>query len=73
MATGQTLSQAERSARLLLRGWGTPYDTARAVRTWAEIRRAGVTLFEFSPGGDAIIVIAWSSRDRRFYRLLECC
>jgi len=32
-----------------------------------------VTIFTFSPGGDAIVAIGWSARAGRFYRLLECC
>jgi hypothetical protein len=53
--------------------YGTPYDTARAVQTWAEIRSSGVTVFRYSPGGDRLEAIAWSVRDQRFYRLLDCC
>jgi len=70
---GQTILDAERTAQLHLRRWDAPYDTARAVGTWDEIRRTGVTVFEYSPGGDGLTAIAWSERDRRFYRLLECC
>ena len=48
-------------------------DSLHAAATWQEIQRTGVTVFEFSPGGDAIYPIAWSTRERRFYRLVECC
>jgi hypothetical protein len=70
---GQTTREAEGTAHFHLPPWGSPYDTARAVAIWDEIRRVGVTVFEFSPGGDGLTAIAWSERDRRFYRLLECC
>jgi len=34
---------------------------------------AAITVFQYSPGGDAIDVIGWSAADARFYNLLECC
>ncbi|MGE3275089.1 MAG: hypothetical protein AB7O67_08240 [Vicinamibacterales bacterium] len=40
---------------------------------WAEIRASPVTIFTFSPGGDALTAIGWSARAGRFYSLLECC
>jgi hypothetical protein len=52
---------------------GSAADVAAAAERWAEIQRSGVTVFSFSPGGDAIWAIAWSERDRRFHRLMECC
>jgi hypothetical protein len=70
---GQTILDAERTAQFRLRRRGAPYDTAHAAETWDEIRRTGVTVFQYSPGGDGLTAIAWSERDRRFYRLLECC
>lgn len=69
---GSSRVDADRVAYRLRRPVTTP-DSQRAARIWDEIRNAGVTLFEFSRGGDAITAIAWSARDRRFYRLLECC
>jgi hypothetical protein len=48
-------------------------DTVRAKSIWTEIQRSGVTIFEFSSGGDAVIAIGWSARDGRFYRIMECC
>jgi len=48
-------------------------DTARGRQVWDEMQRAGVTVFEFSSGGDGVAVIGWSTSDRRFYRLVECC
>ena len=51
----------------------TPNDSERAQRTWDEMQKAGITVFRFSPGGDAIKVIGWSATDHRFYDLLECC
>jgi hypothetical protein len=48
-------------------------DTVRAKFIWSEMQRSGVTIFEFSPGGDAVVAIGWSGRDRRFYRVMECC
>jgi hypothetical protein len=73
VATGRPLAEAEERARYLLGGGAAPVDTATAARSWEEIRRAGVSVFEFSEGGDAVTAIAWSARDRRFYRLFECC
>jgi hypothetical protein len=73
LATGHSPADAERMVRPLLGRRRTPYDAARGARTWEEIRSTGVTVFEFSPGGDIVTAIAWSERDRRFYRLLECC
>lgn len=73
IATGYSRAEAERSARSLPGGWGTADDSARAVGIWQEIQRTGATVFEFSPGGDAVTAIAWSVRDQRFYRLVACC
>jgi hypothetical protein len=70
MAAGQPHGQAERRARRLA---GTARDTAGAAAIWNEIQTAGVTVFTYSPGGDGVYAIAWSARDQRFYRLLECC
>jgi hypothetical protein len=50
-----------------------PLDSAGAAALWDEIRQSGVTVFNYSRGGDATTAIAWSARDRRFYPLLECC
>jgi hypothetical protein len=52
---------------------GARLDSAEAVDVWNEIQSSGVTVFRYSPGGDGTTAIAWSVRDRRFYRLLECC
>ncbi len=48
-------------------------DTRDGSVIWQEIRKAPVTIFTFSPGGDAIEAIGWSARAGRFYRLLDCC
>ena len=48
-------------------------DASRARTTWEQMQAAGVTLFQFSSGGDGITAIGWSATDQRFYRLLECC
>ncbi len=48
-------------------------DTARARSIWDEMQRTTIAIFEFSSGGDAIVAIGWSPRDRRFYRIMECC
>jgi len=50
-----------------------PSDRSRAQLIWDEMQAAGITLFEFSVGGDAVTTIGWSASDKRFYRLLECC
>lgn len=50
-----------------------PSDTRDGGEIWAEILKSPVTVFTFSPGGDAIVAIGWSARAGRFYRLLECC
>ena len=51
----------------------TPNNLPRARTIWGEMQAVGVTVFQFSPGGDAIKVIGWSPTDDRFYDLLECC
>ena len=48
-------------------------DSTRARRIWEEMQTGGITIFEFSPGGDAVMSIGWSATDKRFYNLLECC
>ena len=50
-----------------------PNDSADAVDAWEKIQSSGVTVFTYSPGGDAVYGIVWSARDRRFYRVWECC
>jgi hypothetical protein len=50
-----------------------PNDTASGAEIWREILASQATVFSFSPGGDEIVAIAWNSRARRFYRLIECC
>ena len=40
---------------------------------WQEIQESRLTVFTFSPGGDAIVAIGWSRQAGRFYRLVECC
>lgn len=69
-AAGHPAREAERRVPSLS---GMELDTVYAVDVWEEIQRVGVTVFRFSPGGDAVTAIAWSPRDQRFYRLLECC
>jgi len=51
----------------------TPNDLPRARATWEAMQGAAITVFQYSPGGDAIDVIGWSAADARFYNLLECC
>jgi len=70
---GLTRLEAERMAQIHPGSSGALSDTTGAVRVWEEMQRAGVTVFTFSPGGDILTAIAWSERDQRFYRLLECC
>ncbi|MEQ9401338.1 MAG: hypothetical protein RJQ04_19385 [Longimicrobiales bacterium] len=48
-------------------------DPAGGERVWQRMRARDATVFEFSPGGDALLAIAWSQEHRRFYRVLECC
>ena len=50
-----------------------PTDTTGAGRIWADILARDRIVFRFSAGGDGATAIAWSDRDGRFYRLLECC
>jgi len=50
-----------------------PSDPRDGSVIWEEILNSPVTIFTFSPGGDAIVAIGWSARAGRFYRLLECC
>jgi hypothetical protein len=66
-------AHADEFAEVIARDGGFYPDTLRAMKIWAEIQRSGATIFEFSPGGDTVMAIAWSVRDSRFYRLVECC
>jgi hypothetical protein len=50
-----------------------PADRSRAEMIWNQMQNSGITIFEFSVGGDAITAIGWSVTDQRFYRLLACC
>ena len=50
-----------------------PSETRDGGEIWKEILNSPVTIFTFSPGGDALVAIGWSARAGRFYRLLECC
>lgn len=50
-----------------------PSETREGDQIWNEIRNSPVTIFTFSPGGDAVVAIGWSARAGRFYRLWECC
>lgn len=52
---------------------GGPQDSSQARLVWDGMQTAGITIFEFSAGGDAVTTIGWSRSDHRFYRLLECC
>ena len=72
------LSQVGRShiaeiPELIGSGRRAPGDTTSGETVWREIQRAGVTIFEYSPGGDRVTAIVWSARDRDFYQILECC
>lgn len=69
-AAGHPALEAERNALSLSR---VGLDSADAVDAWMKIQSSGVTVFTYSPGGDLVTAIAWSARDRRFYRLWECC
>ena len=74
------LSWLGRSARLRIalipdvisRAMASP-DSARARVIWESMQSSSITVFQFSPGGDAILTIGWSATDARFYNLLECC
>ena len=48
-------------------------DSARARTIWEQMQASPIIIFEFSPGGDAIRALGWSTGDKRFYQLLECC
>ncbi len=50
-----------------------PGDTASGETVWQEIQQAGLTVFEYSPGGDRVTAVVWSARDCTFYQILECC
>lgn len=73
LAAGENPPANRRWSPWLADCWRTPCDVARADSIWKEIQNAGVTVFTFSPGGDRVMAIAWSERDRRFYELWECC
>ena len=51
----------------------TQPDSTRARMLWEQMQTAGITIFQFSPGGDASMSIGWSATDKQFYNLLECC
>ena len=72
VALGHSPIEAERTAQSVVRPVSAA-DSIRAVATWKEIQESGVTIFEYSAGGDHVTAIGWSARDRRFYRLVECC
>ncbi|MCI0353869.1 MAG: hypothetical protein L0099_02345 [Acidobacteria bacterium] len=80
MSPTSFLSWLQASARLhvpripevIARGM-TPSNLPRARTIWDETQAGGITVFKYSPGGDAIKVIGWSATDGRFYDLLECC
>jgi hypothetical protein len=48
-------------------------DALRGAEIWREMHHIGVTIFQFSAGGDAITAIGWSPTHKRFLRLVECC
>jgi hypothetical protein len=73
VALGHSPIEAKRRGQSSVPGPASPADSIRAVATWNEIQESGVTLFEFSEGGDHVTAIGWSARDQRFYRLVECC
>ena len=50
-----------------------PGPRAMAESLWRDIQGSGVTLYQYSAGGDHTTTIAWSARAQRFYHLLECC
>jgi len=51
----------------------TQPDSTRARMLWEQMQTAGITIFQFSPGGDAALSIGWSATDKQFFNLLECC
>src|SRR5688572_22973575 len=69
----QAPGRADEILQVIARDGGFASDSLRAAAIWNEVQRAGLTIFEFSSGGDAIVAIAWSAADGRFYRLIECC
>ena len=42
-------------------------------QVWREIQASAALVFEYSPGGDRVVAIAWSASARRFVNLVECC
>ena len=70
---GQAPGRADEIPKVIARDGGFAADSLRGARIWNEVQRARLTIFEFSPGGDEIVAIAWSSADGRFYRLIDCC
>ena len=58
---------------VIARDSGGLVDVATGSRLWDAIRQRDGTVFQFSPGGDLVVAIAWSQPHKRFYRLLECC
>ncbi|MEQ8329386.1 MAG: hypothetical protein RH859_02865 [Longimicrobiales bacterium] len=64
---------ADAIGRVIARGSEGRLDPAGGERVWQQMRARDATVFEFSPGGDGLLAIAWSQEHRRFFRLLECC
>ena len=73
VALGRSPIEADQTAQSVVFRSVSAADSIRAVATWKEMQESGVTLFEYSAGGDHVTAIGWSARDRRFYRLVECC
>lgn len=58
---------------VIARDSALPMGTAQAAGIWDAIRARDGMVFEYSPGGDGIVPIAWSLVHERFFRLVECC
>ena len=66
---GEHPREARRRAQFALGHYDTPSNLSRATAVWEEMRAGGVTVFEFSVGGDAValssrrrLTSAWSCR-----------
>jgi hypothetical protein len=73
VSEGQELETATQGSWRLLGDTNSPEALARGEGVWMSIQRSRMTVFEYSPGGDSVIPIAWSEAEGRFYRLVECC
>ena len=73
------LNKWQKSARLstseivsvIARDIGGPVEAG--AQLWTELQTRGALVFEYSPGGDRVVAIAWSESAGTFVNLVDCC